>query len=74
MLSGGFSQELYPVSRTGPLRKYVSVLNLHSSRQVKMKSHALREKCTSINLGQGPDNLGKFHTVNHQSVLGQMRS
>lgn len=39
-----------------------------------MESHALREKCTSINLGEGPDNLSKFHIVNQQSVLGQMRN
>jgi len=51
------SQSKYPVSRTGLLRKHLSVLNLYSSREVKMKSYALREKGTSINKNADPDNL-----------------
>lgn len=46
------------------MRKYLSVLNLCLSREVKMKSHALREKYTSIKKNVGPDNLNKLHTIN----------
>lgn len=39
--------------------------------EVKIKSQAFKEKCTSINKNAGPDNLNKLRMINR--VLGQMK-